>query len=55
MVKLAFEGFKDFVVGGLVPPLTITAKDHRPSVESRIFVVKEGRLSRYTSFISVGR
>jgi branched-chain amino acid transport system substrate-binding protein len=55
MVKLAFEGFKDFVIGGLVPPLTITAKDHRPSVESRIFVVKEGKLSRYTSFISAGR
>ena len=55
MVKLAFEGFKDFVIGGLVPPLTITAKDHRPSVESRIFIVKEGKLSRYTSFISVGR
>jgi branched-chain amino acid transport system substrate-binding protein len=55
MVKLAFEGFKDFVIGGLVPPLTITAIDHRPSVESRIFIVKEGKLSRYTSFISVGR
>jgi len=54
-VKLAFEGFKDFVIGGLVPPLTITAKDHRPSVESRIFIVKDGKLSRYTSFISVGR
>jgi branched-chain amino acid transport system substrate-binding protein len=54
-VKLAFEGFKDFVIGGLVPPLTITAKDHRPSVESRILIVKGGKLSRYTSFISVGR
>jgi branched-chain amino acid transport system substrate-binding protein len=55
MVKFAFEGFKDFVLGGLVPPLTITAKDHRPSVESRILIVKEGKLSRYTPFISVGR
>jgi len=54
-VKLALEGFKDFVTGGLTPPLTITSKDHRPSVESRVFIVKDGKLSRHTSFISVGR
>jgi ABC-type branched-subunit amino acid transport system substrate-binding protein len=54
-VKLALEGFKDFVTGGLIPPVTITSKDHRPSVESRIFVIKDGKLSKHTSFISVGR
>ena len=54
-VKLALEGFKDFVTGGLTPPLTITSKDHRPSVESRIFIIKEGKLSRHTGFISLGR
>jgi ABC-type branched-subunit amino acid transport system substrate-binding protein len=54
-VKLALESFKDFVLGGLVPPLTITAMDHRPSVESRIFIIKDGKISRYTEFISVGR
>jgi len=54
-VKLTLEGFKDFLTGGLTPPLTITSKDHRPSVESRVFVVKDGKLSRQTSFISVGR
>ncbi len=54
-VKLALEGFKDFVLGGLVPPLTITAMDHRPSVESRIFITKDGKISRYTEFISIGR
>ena len=54
-VKLTLEGFKDFVTGGLIPPLTITSKDHRPSVESRIFIVKDGKLSRHTSFISLGR
>jgi branched-chain amino acid transport system substrate-binding protein len=54
-VKLALEGFKDFITGGLTPPLTITSKDHRPSVESRIFITKDGKLSRYTSFISLGR
>jgi branched-chain amino acid transport system substrate-binding protein len=54
-VKSTLEGFKDFVLGGLVPPLTITPKDHRPSVESRIFVVKDGKLVRHTGFISIGR
>jgi branched-chain amino acid transport system substrate-binding protein len=54
-VKGVLEGFKDYLTGGLVPPLTITPKDHRPSVESRIFIVKEGKLSRYSSFISIAR
>jgi branched-chain amino acid transport system substrate-binding protein len=54
-VKLALEGFKDFVTGGLTPPITFTSKDHRPSVESRIFIVKDGKLSRHTGFISLGR
>jgi len=54
-VKSALEGFRNFVTGGLTPPITITPKDHRPSVESRIFIVKDGKLSRYTGFISLGR
>ena len=54
-VKGTLEGYKDYVIGGLVPPLTITSKDHRPSVESRILIVKEGKLLRYSSFISIGR
>ncbi len=54
-VKLVLEGFKDFVTGGLTPPLTITPRDHRPSVESRIFVTKDGKLLRQTGFISIAR
>ncbi len=54
-VKLALESFRNFVVGGLIPPLTITAKDHRPSVESRILIIKDGKPSRHTGFISIGR
>jgi branched-chain amino acid transport system substrate-binding protein len=54
-IKPALEGFKGFVTGGLTPPITITPKDHRPSVESRIFIVKDGKLSRHTGFISLGR
>lgn len=54
-VKDSFEGFKDFVLGGLIPPVTFQPRDHRPSVESRIFIVKEGKLLRHTGFISIGR
>lgn len=54
-VKMAFEGLKDFVLEGLIPPLTITPQDHRPSVESRVLIIKERKLVRYTGFISVGR
>jgi branched-chain amino acid transport system substrate-binding protein len=54
-VKSALEGLKDFVLGGLIPPVTITPGDHRPSVESRVFVVKDGKITRRTGFISVGR
>jgi len=54
-VKSVLEGFKGFVTGGLTPPITITPKDHRPSVESRIFILKDGKLSRYTGFISLAR
>jgi ABC-type branched-subunit amino acid transport system substrate-binding protein len=54
-VKMVLEGFKNYVTGGLVPPLTITAKDHRPSVESRMFIIKDGKVTRYSGFISVAR
>jgi branched-chain amino acid transport system substrate-binding protein len=54
-VKIAFESLKDFVIGGLVPPITITSKDHRPSVESRIFIINKGKLLRQTGFISIER
>ncbi len=53
--KFALEGFRGFVTGGLTPPITITPRDHRPSVESRIFIVKDGKLSRQTGFISLAR
>ena len=54
-VRVSLESFKNFVLGGLLPPITITAADHRPSVESRIFTIRDQKLSRVTSFISLGR
>jgi branched-chain amino acid transport system substrate-binding protein len=55
MVKNSLEGFKDFMMGGILPPVTLTANDHRASVESRIFTMKEGKMVRQSGFISVGR
>ncbi|MCX8117668.1 MAG: ABC transporter substrate-binding protein [Desulfobacterota bacterium] len=54
-VRLALEGFQNVVFGGLIPPITYTARDHRPSVESRIFIVREEKLLRHSGFLSVGR
>jgi len=54
-MKLSLESFRNYVVGGLVPPITFTADDHRPSVESRIFMIRGGKIRRQTDFISVGR
>jgi len=54
-VRKSMESFRNYVLGGLVPPLTISPDDHRPSVESRILVIKDGKISVQSSFISVPR
>jgi hypothetical protein len=54
-VKGSLEGLKDFITGGLFPPMTITPTDHRPSLESRIFAIRNGKISRYTTFIPLSR
>ena len=54
-VRNSLESFRNYVLGGLVPPLTITPDDHRPSVESRILVIKDGKISIQSSFISLPR
>ncbi len=54
-LRTALESLDHYVVGGLVPPVTITPRDHRPSTESRILIVKQGKLVPYTSFVAVGR
>jgi hypothetical protein len=54
-VRKSMESFRNYVLGGLVPPLTISPDDHRPSAESRILVIKDGKISVQSSFISVPR
>jgi len=53
-VKDSLESLRHFVMGGLFPPITITPADHRPSEESRIFMIKDGKLFRHTGFITIG-
>ena len=54
-LRTSLESLDNHVVGGLVPPVTITSRDHRPSTESRVLMVKQGKLTPHTSFVAVGR
>jgi branched-chain amino acid transport system substrate-binding protein len=42
-LKMAFEGMKDYSPGGLVPPITITAKDHYASMVTPVYQVQNGK------------
>ena len=44
-VKKALETLKGFDTGGLVPPITYTATDHRPTTKTTIYVIKGGKLT----------
>jgi branched-chain amino acid transport system substrate-binding protein len=39
-VKLGFEQVKDFTLGGILPPMTITAEDHEGGGWVRVFQVQ---------------
>jgi branched-chain amino acid transport system substrate-binding protein len=54
-LRNSLESLENYVMGGIVPPITITPRDHRPSTESRIMIVKDGKLRPHTGFVSVGR
>jgi branched-chain amino acid transport system substrate-binding protein len=54
-VKNSLEEFRDLMMGGIIPPVTFTASDHRASVESRIFTMRAGKMVRQTGFIAVER
>ena len=48
-LKAALETLKDFQTGGLTPPLTFAADDHRPTTTSGLYTWKDGRLTRMPS------
>jgi branched-chain amino acid transport system substrate-binding protein len=49
-VKKGFESIKDFSLGGLVPPLQVTAADHQGGGWVQIFQVKDGRFVKETDW-----
>jgi hypothetical protein len=42
-LKAALETLKDYDTGGLTPPITFTAKDHRPSTTCTIYGMKDAK------------
>jgi branched-chain amino acid transport system substrate-binding protein len=45
-VKNALETMRNFDTGGLVPPITYTADDHRPTTKTTIYVIKGGKMTK---------
>lgn len=45
-VKKAMESMKNFDTGGLVPPLTYAADDHRPTTKTTVYVIKGGKMTK---------
>jgi len=45
-VKKALETLKNFDTGGLTPPITYTATDHRPTTKTTIYVIKGGKMTK---------
>jgi branched-chain amino acid transport system substrate-binding protein len=50
-VKNAMESIKDFSLGGLLPPLTFSSKDHEGGGWVRVYQVKGEKLVPYTDWI----
>ncbi|MSN26773.1 MAG: ABC transporter substrate-binding protein [Geobacter sp.] len=45
-VKHALESLHNFDTGGLVPPITYTATDHRPTTKTTIYMIKGGKMTK---------
>jgi branched-chain amino acid transport system substrate-binding protein len=43
-VKMALESMKNFDTGGLVPPITFSATDHRGTTRTTIYVIRKGKM-----------
>jgi branched-chain amino acid transport system substrate-binding protein len=52
-IRKAFEQFKNFDTGGLAPPLTFTATDHRASMAARIYQVQNGKMVDISGWIEL--
>ena len=50
-VRNGFQAIKDFTLGGLVPPLDITATDHEGGGWVQVFQVKGGKFVKETEWM----
>jgi len=54
-IREAFETFRNFTTGGILPPVTYTATSHEPCNSLRIYQVQNGKLVPITNYIAVSR
>jgi branched-chain amino acid transport system substrate-binding protein len=54
-IRDAFEQFKGFDTGGLAPPLTFTAKDHRASMAAKIYEIKGDKMVDISGWVELAR
>jgi branched-chain amino acid transport system substrate-binding protein len=54
-IRDAFEQFRDFKTGGLAPPLTFTAKDHRASMSAKIYEIEGGKMVDVSGWVTLPR
>jgi branched-chain amino acid transport system substrate-binding protein len=54
-IKKGFEMIKDFALGGIVPPLTITPEDHEGGGWVQIFAVKGNGFEKKTPWFRAYR
>lgn len=54
-IRNAFEQFDGFDTGGLAPPLTFTATDHRASMSAKIYEIKGGKMVDISGWVELPR
>ena len=54
-VRDAFEKIKDFTLGGLSPPLALTAEDHEGGGWVQVWTVKDGKFQKTTDWVQAYR
>jgi len=54
-IRKGFEQFKNFDTGGLAPPLTFTATDHRASMAAKIYQIQKGKMVDVSGWVELPR
>jgi branched-chain amino acid transport system substrate-binding protein len=49
-VKMGYERIKDYTLGGFLPPLTVTEKDHEGGGWVQVYQAKGGKLVKYSDW-----